>query len=112
EVIQGINKIQSHTTSNASSISQFAAVEALVGPQETVKQMRIQFEKRRNFLYEELTSIAGITCYKPEGAFYLFPNISSFFGKESSEGKINNSFDLAMYILSDAKVAAVPGSAF
>lgn len=112
EVIQGINKIQSHTTSNASSVSQFAAIEALTGPQETVKQMCVEFENRRNFLYKELTSIQGITCYKPEGAFYLFPNISAFFGKQSKENKISNSFDLAMYILTDAKVAAVPGSAF
>lgn len=111
-VIKGIDKIQSHSTSNASSISQFATLEALTGPQETVEMMRKEFEIRRNYLYQELTSISGITCYKPEGAFYLFPNISEFFGKKSGEININNSFDFAMYLLQEAKIAAVPGSAF
>ncbi len=112
QVIQGINKIQSHSTSNASSISQAAAVEALNGPQDAVETMRKEFEKRRDFLYEQLTSIKGVTCYKPEGAFYLFPNISSFFNKSDGKTSIKDSMDFAMYILNDAKIAAVPGSAF
>ena len=112
QVIKGINKIQSHSTSNASSISQGAAVEALAGPQDEVEQMRIEFEKRRNFFYNQLTSIKGITCYKPEGAFYLFPNVSAYFKKSTSVMRVENSFDLAMYLLYEAKVACVPGSAF
>ena len=111
-IIQAINKIQSHSTSNASSISQAASIEALTGSQDAVEEMRKEFEKRRDYLYNQLTSIEGISCYKPEGAFYLFPNISVFFNKSDEETKIKNSFDLAMYILSDAKVATVPGSAF
>jgi aspartate aminotransferase len=111
-VIQAINKIQSHSTSNACSISQAASMEALNGPQDAVEEMRKEFEKRRNYLYNQLTSIEGISCYKPEGAFYLFPNISVYFNKSNGETKIKDSFDLAMYILSDAKVASVPGSAF
>lgn len=112
EIIKAINNIQSHSTSNASSISQYAALEALSGPQDAVEKMRKEFEKRRNFFHSELTSINGIKCYKPEGAFYLFPNISSFFGKSDGKTKIENSFDFALYILNDAKIAAVPGSAF
>ena len=111
DVIQGINKIQSHTTSNASSISQAASLEALCGSQEAVEEMRKEFQKRRDYLYNELTSIDGISCYKPEGAFYLFPNISAYFNKSDGEKNIKDSMDLAMYILSDAKIAAVPGRA-
>lgn len=111
-IIKAMNKIQSHTTSNASSISQAAAVEALNGPKTFIEEMRKDFEERRNSFYNELTSIKGITCYKPEGAFYLFPNVTSYFNKASHTIKITNSFDLAMYLLYDAKVAVVPGSGF
>ncbi|MFZ0456766.1 MAG: pyridoxal phosphate-dependent aminotransferase [Ignavibacteriaceae bacterium] len=111
-VIQAINKIQSHSTSNAASISQAASKEALNGSQDAVEEMRKEFEKRRNYLYTQLVSIDGISCYKPEGAFYLFPNISVYFNKSYEETLIKDSFDFAMFILSDAKVAAVPGSAF
>jgi aspartate aminotransferase len=112
DIIQAINKIQSHSTSNASSISQAASLEALCGSQDAVEEMRKEFQKRRDFLYNELTAIDGISCYKPEGAFYLFPNVTAYFDKTNGETNIRNSFDLAMYILSDAKVATVPGSAF
>ena len=112
QVIKGINKIQSHSTSNASSISQFATVEALCGTQKAIEEMRWEFEKRRNYLYNEITAIEGITCYKPEGAFYLFPNISAFFHKSTDVLKIEHSFDLSMYLLYEAKIATVPGSAF
>jgi aspartate aminotransferase len=111
-IIGAINKIQSHSTSNAASISQAAAVEALNGPQEYVEYMRSEFEKRRDYFYKELTSIKGFTCYKPEGAFYLFPNISAFFGKSSPSLKITSSMDFAMYLLRGSKIATVPGSAF
>jgi aspartate/methionine/tyrosine aminotransferase len=112
EVIKGINKIQSHSTSNASSISQAAAVEALTGPQGALEEMRTEFEKRRNYMYDELISINGIKCYKPEGAFYLFPDITAFFNKSTEVIRISDSFDLSMYLLYEAKIAAVPGSSF
>lgn len=111
-IIKAMNKLQSHSTSNASSISQAAAIEALAGDQNFIKEMRIEFERRRNFFYDELTAIEGIKCYKPEGAFYLFPNISSYFHKSTNIFRIEHSFDLAMYLLYDAKLAVVPGSAF
>jgi aspartate aminotransferase len=112
DIISAINKIQSNTTSHASSISQYASVEALNGTQETVISMLGEFRKRREYLYSELTSIKGITCYKPEGAFFLFPNISAFFGKSVDDITINNSTDFAMYLLNKANIAVVPGSAF
>jgi len=112
EVINAMNKIQSHSTSNASSISQKAALEALTGQQDFIEYSRKEFEKRRNLLYNELTSIKGIKCFKPQGAFYLFPNISYFFGKKTDNGVIQTSFDFALYLLQSEKVVVVPGSAF
>jgi len=112
EVITGINKIQSHSTSNASSISQYAALEAFSGDQSAVEKMRAEFEKRLEFFHKELTAIEGISCYKPQGAFYLFPNIKHYLGKSVNGTQINSSVDLAMYLLENANVAVVPGSAF
>ncbi len=112
EFIKAMNKIQSHSTSNASSISQAAALEALNGPQDFIPMMRNEFERRRNFVYEQLCSIKGIKCFKPKGAFYVFPNVESYFGKSTSVFRIEHSFDLAMYLLHEAKVATVPGSGF
>lgn len=112
EIIEAMNKIQSHSTSNASSISQAAAIEALAGPQYVIAEMLDEFKKRQEYFYKELTSIKGITCYKPEGAFFLFPNISHYFERHTEVLKIEHSFDFAMYILYEAHIAAVPGSAF
>ena len=111
-VASAINKIQSHTTSNASSISQHAAIEAIAGPQYVVDEMLAEFKKRRDYLFNEITSIKGITCYKPEGAFYLFPNITYFLNGKSKIFKITNSFDLAMHLLYEAHIAVIPGSGF
>jgi aspartate/methionine/tyrosine aminotransferase len=111
-VIEGMNKIQSHTTSHASSISQHAAIEALTGPQYVIDEMFVEFRNRREFLHKELTSIKGVTCYKPEGAFYLFPNISAYLQRHSDILKVETSFDFAMHLLYEAHIAVVPGSAF
>lgn len=112
EIVEAMNKIQSHTTSNASSISQAAAIEALAGPQYVIGEMLEEFKLRQEYFHKELTSINGITCYKPEGAFFLFPNVSPYFGKSTPVFKIAHSFDFAMHILYEAHIAAVPGSAF
>ena len=112
DFIKAMNKIQSHSTSNASSISQAAAFEALNGPQDFIPMMRKEFEQRRNFVYQQMISIKGIKCFKPKGAFYLFPNVESYFGKSTSVFRIEHSFDLAMYLLHEAKVATVPGISF
>lgn len=111
-IIEAMNKIQSHSTSHPSSVSQFAAIEALTGPQYVIDEMFVEFRKRREFLYNELISIKGITCYKPEGAFYLFPNISAFLHKHTDVIKVNSSFDFVMHLLQKAHMAVVPGNAF
>lgn len=111
-IINAMNKIQSHSTSHPSSISQEAAIEALTGPQYVIDEMLGAFRKRREYLYKELTGIEGIKCYKPEGAFYLFPNISHFLHKKSKVFKVDSSFDFAMHLLYEAHIAVVPGSAF
>lgn len=111
-IIKSMNKIQSHSTSNASSISQAAALEALLGPQIFIEEMKNDYQKRRDFFCKKINSIKGISCFKPQGAFYLFPNVESFFGKSTNIFRIEHSFDLAMYLLYEAKVATVPGSSF
>ncbi len=111
-VVNAMNKIQSHSTSHASSISQAAAMEALTGPQYVINEMLDEFKKRREYLFNELISIEGIKCYRPEGAFYLFPNISHYLHKASKVLKVDTSFDFAMHLLYEAHIAVVPGSAF
>lgn len=111
-IINEMDKLQSHSTSGAGTILQYAAIEALNGSAEIIEQMRIEFEKRRNFLYESLTKINGISCHKSEGTFYLFPNFSSYFGKSFKTLRVNNSYDLAMYLIYEANCVVVPGNVF
>jgi len=112
EIISAMSKIQSHTTSNACSISQKASVEALTGPQYEVNRMVAEFQRRRNYVLMRLQQIPGISCFKPQGAFYVFPNVKSFYGKEAGGIQIRNSYGLAYYLLREARVAIVPGDAF
>lgn len=112
ELISAMTKMQSQSTSNATSVAQKASVEALNGPQDVVSDMIKQFEIRRTYIVSRLNSMPGVTCFNSTGAFYVFPNFSSLYGK-SFEGKsINNSSDFAAYLLENAKVALVPGIAF
>ncbi|MDI6846334.1 MAG: pyridoxal phosphate-dependent aminotransferase [Candidatus Saccharicenans sp.] len=112
EIISAMSKIQSHTTSNACSIAQKASVEALAGPQYEVNRMVAEFQRRRNYVLMRLQQIPGISCFKPQGAFYLFPNVSTYYGKEAGGIQIRNSYGLAYYLLKEARVAIVPGDAF
>lgn len=112
EIIRAMTNIQSQSTSNPNSIAQMAAVEALKGPQESVQRMVEEFDKRRRFMISALNSINGVTCITPNGAFYAFPNVSSFFGKTYEGIKIGSSSDLALYLLEKASVALVSGEAF
>jgi aspartate aminotransferase len=112
EIISAMTKIQSQSTSNASSISIKAAVEALNGSQEYVEIMRKEFEKRRDYIVERLNNIEGINCRKPEGAFYVFPNISAVLGKSFNGKIINSDIEFVDYLLDHAKIAVVPGCAF
>jgi len=112
EVIDGMSKIQSHTTSNACSIAQMAALEAYDGPQYDVPKMVAEFQRRRNYCLMRLATVQGMSCFKPQGAFYLFPNVKAFYDKEANGAKIRNSYGLAYYLLKEARVAIVPGDAF
>jgi aspartate aminotransferase len=112
EIIQAMSNLQSHSTSNPTSISQKAALEAIRGPQESVKKMVQAFVERRNHMVKRLNSIEGIRCLMPEGAFYAFPNISELLGKKYDGREIKDSFSLAELLLTEAKVAGVPGAAF
>jgi aspartate aminotransferase len=112
EIIGAITKIQSQSTSNPTSIAQKAAIEALRGPQDSVAMMTKEFEKRRKYMVDELNNIAGVSCFNPRGAFYLFPNFSAFYGRSFQGKTINNSLDLTDYLLDTARVAVVAGVAF
>ena len=110
-IISAVSKIQSQNTSNPASVSQKAAVEALTGNQDSIGMMMDEYLTRRNYIVESLNS-AGISCMTPQGAFYVFPNVSSLYGSSYMGGKISNSVDLAGYLLDEANVAVVPGAAF
>jgi aspartate aminotransferase len=112
EIVKAMTNIQSQSTSNPNSITQKAAVEALTGPQDFIRKMRNEFDARRRYLVKELNRIDGISCIMPAGAFYAFPNTSRLYGKKCSGREIASSADLALYLLEEAKVALVPGSAF
>lgn len=113
ELMGAMTKMQSQSTSNATSIAQKASVEALNGPQDAVAAMCVEFEKRRTYIVDRLNAMPGVTCFKSNGAFYVFPNFSGCYGKSTPAGKkIETSSDFAAYLLEDAKVALVPGVAF
>jgi aspartate/methionine/tyrosine aminotransferase len=112
DIIAGMAKVQSHNTSNASSVSQMAALEALKGPQMDVNRMASEFQRRRNYVVQKLRRIPNVSCMEPRGAFYVFPNFSSYYDKEYEGMMIRNSYGLAYYLLKYANVAVVPGNAF
>jgi len=106
-LVSAMVKLQSHSTSNPSSIAQKAAVEALTGPQDSVQKMLAEYRRRRDFVVEGLRAIPGVRCTNPQGAFYAYPNVSAFFG--NGAGSAN---ELAKKLLREAGVAVVPGEAF
>jgi len=112
EIVEAMVKVQGQSTSNPCSIAQKASVEALRGPQESVKAMVAEFQKRRNYMIRRLNSMKGISCFNPQGAFYAFPRFSNFYDKSFNGKKITNSAKFAEYLLEEEKVAVVAGSAF
>jgi aspartate aminotransferase len=112
EIVSAMNNIQSQSTSNPTSIAQKASVEALIGPQDEVRKMVNAFGQRRNYIVDRLNKMPGVSCYKPVGAFYVFPNFSSYYGKSYQGKKIENSTHLADFFLDVARVAVVPGIEF
>jgi len=111
-VAKATNKLQSQYTSGASSIAQKAAEAAYVGPQDCIEEMRVAFQRRRDLVVSLAREIPGIKVNEPQGAFYLFPEVSSYFGKKYGDRVINNAADLAMYLLEEGHVATVDGEAF
>src|SRR5437867_8904196 len=108
EIIQSVIKLQSHSTSNPTSISQKAALEALTGPQDSVGVMLAEYARRRKFVLDRLRAIPGVKCAEPGGAFYAYPNISAAFGR----GGIKVSTDFSAKLLEKVHVAVTPGEAF
>jgi len=112
-LIKAMDKLQGQSTSGTSSISQAAAVEALVGPQESIEAMRKVYERRRDMVVSMLNAAPGIRCHKPEGAFYVFPDIHGCIGKTTAGGKkIETDEDFTIALLEEAGVATVHGAAF
>ena len=112
-LIKAMDKLQSQSTSNTSSIGQAAAVEALNGPQDTIDEMRRVYKERRDLVVAMLNEAPGITCHKPEGAFYVFPGIHGCVGKTTPKGaKITDDEAFVMALLDETGVAAVHGAAF
>ncbi|NGP88656.1 pyridoxal phosphate-dependent aminotransferase [Aliifodinibius halophilus] len=111
--VDAVAKIQSQETSAPSSISQKAGEAAYTGSLDPIHEMRDSFKKRRDFIVDELADIEGVKCFKPSGAFYVFPDISQYLGSTSAKGNtIDSSTDLCMYLIEEHGLAAVPGDAF
>ena len=106
EIAKSVSNVQSHSA-NPASVSQKAALESILGKQDSVPQMIAEYERRRRFVVERLNGMAGLSCANPGGAFYAFPNISSYFGSE-----VRNSVEFSTWLLRQSGVAVVPGSAF
>ena len=113
EIVKQVSKLQGQSTSNPCATSQAASIEALAGPLDEIHAMVREFEKRRDIIVERLTQIPGVSCRKPTGSFYSFPDFSGIYGKKDTNGKVlKGSLDLSDYLLSTKKVAIVPGIAF
>jgi aspartate aminotransferase len=112
EIVDAAEKVQSQITSNASSISQHAALAALTGSDIDLNAMTTEFLRRRNFIYDVVTSIKGVSCIKPKGAFYVFPNVSHYYGRKVKGKTLKSGDDIAQYLVDEERVVVVPGSGF
>ena len=111
-IAKATQKVQGQYSSNPSSVAQKAAEAAYVGSQDCIEEMRKAFERRRNLIVELLGEIPGLRINNPQGAFYIFPEVSAYFGKKNGDAVIKDSHDLSMYLLEEAHVATVEGAAF
>ncbi len=112
EVAAAVTRVQSQSTSNPTSIAQKAALAALTGPQDCVRDMVVEFEKRLDHMIQRLESIPGVRATRPSGTFYLFANFSSYYGRGYDGQTIQGSMDLAAYLMDKVHLVAVPGAAF
>jgi aspartate aminotransferase len=112
-LVKAMSAVQSHSTTNPASISQYAALEALTGPQDFIGRNVAAFARRRDFVVAALNAIPGMRCHKPEGAFYVFPSCAEFIGKKCPDGiRIETDEDFVRYLLESAGVGVVFGAAF
>ncbi|HEX2657830.1 MAG TPA: aminotransferase class I/II-fold pyridoxal phosphate-dependent enzyme, partial [Polyangia bacterium] len=112
-LVEAMGTLQGQSTTNAAAVSQAAALAAIEGPTDELESMRVEFDRRRQVMVKALRAIPGVTCVDPQGAFYAFPDLSSFIGKKTPEGKVvANDAILCEYLIEAARVAVVPGSAF
>jgi len=112
DLVAAMTNIQSQSTSNPVSFIMPAVEEALNGPQDFIDMMVAEFDRRRNYMCDRLNSMEGVSCFKPQGAFYVFPNFSQLYGRKFKGKVMQNSGDFADYLLDEAKVAIVSGNAF
>jgi aspartate/methionine/tyrosine aminotransferase len=112
EIIGGMSKIQSHSSSNACSISQWASLEALLSGETEIQRRLAEFEKRRDEIVKLVRKLEGVSCRLPDGAFYIFPNVSSYLKRKNGDGHFKSVNEMAQFLLQKASVAAVPGDAF
>lgn len=112
DVIHAMDGLQSQMTSNPTSIAQRAAVAALTGPQEPTLRMREEFDRRRRYIVDRLNAMPGVACLSPQGAFYVFPNVSGTYGKRYREATLTNSSEFSRYLLEAGRIAVVPGVEF
>jgi aspartate aminotransferase len=113
EVIEGMATLQGQSTTNAAAVSQAAALAAIEGPVGEIEAMRLEFDKRRKYMVGALRAMPGVDCVEPMGAFYAFPDLSAFLGKSSPQGRLMaDDLALCQYLIEEAKIAVVPGSAF
>jgi aspartate aminotransferase len=112
EIIAAMDGLQSQMTSNPTSIAQRAAVAALLGPQEPTHLMREEFARRRRYIVDRLNAMPGVRCLNPEGAFYVFPNVSGLYGKGFAGTVVKNSTEFSAFLLEAARIAVVPGVEF
>jgi aspartate/methionine/tyrosine aminotransferase len=112
DVTKAATNFQSHATSNVCNVAQRAALAAVSGDLDAVGEMRAAFERRGRTMHSMLSEIEGVTCLEPQGAFYCFPNVSGLLGRELGGATCATTLELADHVLSEAKVAFVPGEAF
>jgi aspartate aminotransferase len=112
ELIAAMNRIQSQSTSNPTSFAQKGALDALQGSQAEIAVMVREYQRRRDLIVQALTSIEGVSCYTPQGAFYVFPNVGAYLGKHYKSERIPDTTHLTNYLLDEAQVAVVPGVEF
>ncbi|MBV1758169.1 MAG: pyridoxal phosphate-dependent aminotransferase [Dethiosulfatibacter sp.] len=112
QIIKAMTDYQGNTTTSPNTPAQYASIEALANSDESVETMRLEFDKRRQYIINRINTMENIHCSTPKGAFYVMPNVKYYYGKKYKDFTVNNSLDMANYLLEEAKIAVVTGAAF